>query len=45
MVIPQRMVVIAGLILLPRAWGWGAGTTSLTILHTSYDMGYVDPAG
>lgn len=43
--IPQQILVIVGLIVSLTALGWAAGTTNLTILHTSYDMGYVEPCG
>jgi hypothetical protein len=45
MAISIRILIVGALIGLLGTLGWSADGITLTILHTSYDMGYVDPSG
>jgi hypothetical protein len=45
MAIAQRILLAGALIALLGALGRNADGATLSILHTSYDMGYVDPSG
>jgi hypothetical protein len=45
MAIAQRILLAGVLIALLGALGRDADGATLTILNTSYDMGYVDPSG
>ena len=45
MAITKRILLVGLMVAAMGALGWSADSTTFTILHTSYDMGYVDPSG